>query len=44
MAWFAENRSLLSIPEIRQDFWKTLFGDKAVRQKLLAAGVKIGVF
>ena len=39
-----ENRSLLSIPEIRQDFWKTLFGDKVVRQKLLAAGVKIGVF
>ncbi|GHJ85211.1 hypothetical protein NliqN6_1613 [Naganishia liquefaciens] len=40
----SKNRSLLSIPEIRQDFWKTLFGDKVVRQKLLAAGVKIGVF
>ncbi|KAI5451868.1 Protein cms1 [Naganishia albida] len=40
----SKNRTLLSIPEIRQDFWKTLFGDKAVRQKILASGVKIGVF
>jgi hypothetical protein len=39
-----ENRTLLSIPEIRQDFWKILFADKVVRQKLLASGVKIGVF
>ncbi|KAJ9109335.1 hypothetical protein QFC21_000664 [Naganishia friedmannii] len=30
--------------KIRQDFWKILFADKAVRQKLLASGVKIGVF
>ncbi|KAJ9103011.1 hypothetical protein QFC20_004819 [Naganishia adeliensis] len=40
----SKNRTLLSIPEIRQDFWKTLFGDKAVRQKILNSGVKIGVF
>ena len=39
-----ENRTLLTIPEIRDEFWKILFGDKKVREKLLATGVKIAVF
>ena len=34
----------MSIPEIRDEFWKVLFGDKKVREKLLATGVKIAVF
>jgi hypothetical protein len=41
---FVENRTLLSIPETRDEFWKVLFGDQKVRQKLLADGVKIAVF
>ncbi|KAH8090598.1 U3-containing 90S pre-ribosomal complex subunit-domain containing protein [Filobasidium floriforme] len=39
-----KNRTLLTIPEIRDEFWKVLFGDKKVREKLLATGVKIAVF
>lgn len=39
-----ENRTLLTIPEIRDEFWRVLFGDRKVRDKVLAQGVKIMVF
>lgn len=38
-----EQRSLLTLPEIRTELWKSLFSGKA-RETILNSGAKIGAF
>jgi hypothetical protein len=39
-----ELRTVLTIPEIRDELWRTFLGDKEVRDKLLAPGVRFAVY
>jgi hypothetical protein len=39
----AETRTLLTLPEIRDELWKSVFSGTA-RERLLSGGARIGAF